>query len=182
MKLRFALLITCLTCCLTIASATSPIAALASTAESQATSDAVTPVSDSLVIPGALTEAEQRQAQEQAVLANPEEIVQREASSTEFEAISREEAANLAGKSFPVLINERNGGPPLLSAGQSIGNYPTNNSAQVDLGKGQHAMLESMVPIAIEWSPPSTSGTFDSSAVCSTISIRRPQIFAICAR
>jgi streptogramin lyase len=150
MKLRVVLLITCLAWCLSLASATSTTAALANTAGRQASGGAAMPVSGSLVVPGPLTEVDQRRAQEQATLANPEAIVQREASSTEFEAISRAEAAKLAGESFPTLIDDSNAALPRLSVGQSIGKYPTDHSAQVNLGDGQHAVVESLAPLALE--------------------------------
>jgi hypothetical protein len=51
------------------------------------------------------------------------------------------------------LIDEPAGGPPKLPAGESITSFPTVDTAQVDLGGGQHGVIESLVPIAVESAP-----------------------------
>src|ERR1700733_10647058 len=87
----------------------------------------------SLVTPGSPAQGEQAQAAEEAKLATPNLVAEREASRTKFENLSSEQATALASEVFPVVINEPAGGPPKLPAGESIVGYPADNAAQVDL-------------------------------------------------
>ena len=107
----------------------------------------------SLVTPESPTEAEQAQAAEEAKLANPNAVAEREASRTKFEGLGTEAAAKLAGEAFPAVIDEPAGGPPKLPAGASVARYPTDDTAQVDLPEGRHGVIESLAPIAVESSP-----------------------------
>jgi hypothetical protein len=106
-----------------------------------------------LVTAGSPAQGEQAQAAEEAKLANPNAVAEREASRTKFEGLSTEAATKLASETFPAVINEPAGGPPRLPAGQTISGYPTDNAAQIELGKGKHGVIESTAPIAVETSP-----------------------------
>ncbi len=106
-----------------------------------------------LVTSGSPTEGQQAKAAEEAKLANPNAVAEREASQTKFENLSSEQAATLASEAFPVVIKEPAGGPPQLSAGESIVGYPTDNAAQVNLPEGKHGVVESLMPIAVQTGP-----------------------------
>ena len=82
----------------------------------------------------------------------------RAASRTKFKGLDSQQAVELAGETFPALIDQPAGGPPTLPAGQSIHSYITADAAQLDLGEGKHGVIESMAPMAIEgpaggWEP-----------------------------
>ncbi len=108
------------------------------------------PLGGSLVIPGAPGESEQVRLQEQATLASPEAVAQRVASRTAFENLDTQQAEKVASEAFPAVINDPAGGPPQLPVGQTITGYLSDDAAEVDLGGGKHAVIESMAPIAIE--------------------------------
>ena len=108
------------------------------------------PLGSSLVIPGAPGESEQVRLQEQATLASPEAAAQRVASLTAFENLDAEQAEKIAGEAFPEVINDPAGGPPQLPAGQTITGYLSDDAAEVDLGGGKHAVIESTAPVAVE--------------------------------
>src|SRR6202034_2455277 len=63
---------------------------------------------------------------------------------------SASEVTVLAEEIFPGLVNELAGGPPKLPVGQAITGYPTDDTAQVDLGDGKRGVIESTVPMAVE--------------------------------
>src|ERR1700691_3255529 len=106
-----------------------------------------------LVAPGSPLEGEQARAAEEAKLANPEAVAEREASRTKYEGLDAEQATRVAGEAFPVLIDDPAGGPPKLPIGQSIVGYPTDDAAQVDLPEGRYGVVESTAPFAVETSP-----------------------------
>jgi streptogramin lyase len=91
-----------------------------------------------------------QQAAVEARLANPEAVRAREESRTKFESLSASQAAQTASESFPTVIEDPAGGPPRLPAGQRIVGYLTDNAAQIELGGGQNAVVESFGPMAIE--------------------------------
>ncbi len=95
---------------------------------------------------------EQSHASEEAKLANPNGVAEREASRTKFEGLDTEAAIKLAGEVFPAVIDDPAGGPPTLPAGESIAGYPTDNAAQIELPEGKHGLIESMLPLALETS------------------------------
>jgi RHS repeat-associated protein len=90
---------------------------------------------------------------------SPEAVAEREESPTKYEGLDTEEAAKLAGEVFPGVVDQSAGGPPPLPEGQHIADFTSANSAQIDLGEGKRAALESMLPIATkngtpgQWSP-----------------------------
>jgi RHS repeat-associated protein len=139
----------CLVCCLA-ALAISPQADAEGTSSSNEASGTL--VGSPLVVPSSPVEAEERQAQEEAALASPEAVAEREASQTEFSGLDAEQAAQVAAKAFPVIVDEPDGGPPRLPEGESITGYPSDNTALVDLGEGRRGAIESLVPMAVETS------------------------------
>jgi YD repeat-containing protein len=108
-----------------------------------------------LVVPGvqALDGAQQVQDQREAVRMNPQAAVKREDSQSEYEGLDGEEAAKLDEEAFPETITEPEGGPPELPPGEKITEFPSEDVASVSLGGGQHAVLESAEPMAVEASP-----------------------------
>jgi RHS repeat-associated protein len=110
-------------------------------------------VADPFVIEGSPEEAQQAQAAEEAKLASPEAVAEREASSTKYENLNTEQSEKVAGEAFPAVVDTPAGGPPKLAAGQSITGYPTDNTAQLNLSEGKRGLFESTEPIAFETSP-----------------------------
>ncbi len=144
-----------LACCVATAVAcltTAPGAALAEGSSPGEGSGASTALGGPLVVAGSPTQGEQAQAGEAARLASPEARVAREKSRTAFAGLSAGAAAKLAGEAFPGVVDRPAGGPPQLPAGQKIVGYLADNAAQVDLGGGKHAVIESMEPLVIETS------------------------------
>lgn len=105
-----------------------------------------------LVIAGSPDEGEQRKAQEEARRNSPEAVAGREESQTKYEGLSTEAQATVAGKADPRAIGSPGGGPPSLPSGQSIGTFSADNVATLSLPGGQHGVLESMAPMAVETS------------------------------
>ena len=97
----------------------------------------------SFTVPGGLTEAGQGAAEKQAETASPGAVAERESSNTKFENLSSEKAANVAQEAFPEAVDTEAGGPPALPPGQTITGYPTNHTAQLNLGNGKRGLLES---------------------------------------
>jgi hypothetical protein len=110
------------------------------------------PLESPLVVPEAqaLLGGESVSDVEEARRMSPEAVAARTASATAYEGLSAEQAAKQAEESFPGLIDHAAGGPPQLPAGQTITGYLSDDAAQVDLGGGRHAMIESTAPIAVE--------------------------------
>lgn len=106
-----------------------------------------------LVTAASPNEAQQSLAEREAKLKNPEAVAVREESRTKYENLNSEQAAKLAGEVFPEAIGNPAGTLPPLPAGQQIVAYPTDNSAQVDLGAGKHGVIASREPLALETSP-----------------------------
>jgi YD repeat-containing protein len=105
-----------------------------------------------LVVPGALVQAEELQAQEEARRTSSAAVVAREESQLKYSELSSVEAGKVAQEVFPALIDEPAGGPPKLPAGESITSFPAVNVARVG-GEGEHGVIESAEPIAVESSP-----------------------------
>ncbi len=111
-----------------------------------------------IVIPGAPGEVEQLKAEQEAKLANPEAITIREESRTKFSGLDTEQASKVDGEAFSAVIDEPDGGPPRLPEGQSITGYVNANVGRVSLGDGEHALVQTLAPMAIQtssggWSP-----------------------------
>jgi DNA-binding beta-propeller fold protein YncE len=148
----------CLLCCGT-ALAVSPVVALGEGAASKGAapvsegSRASSSLGGSLVTPGSPVEGEEAKAAEEAKLANPDAVAEREASQTKYEGLNAEGAEKTDGEAFPKVIDEPAGGPPKLPAGESITGYPNDNVAQLDLPEDRHGVLESLLPMAVETAP-----------------------------
>ena len=105
-----------------------------------------------LVVPGVqvLDEGQQIQQTEEAQRSGPVAVAEREASKTRYEGLDPEQAAKVAGELFPSVIDDAAGGPPSLPAGQRITAFPAGNVASVDLGGGEHGVIESLEPMAVK--------------------------------
>lgn len=152
-------LVACLLCCVA-GLVISPIAAVGEDLSPEASSRPLgsSPFESSLVIPGSPTEGEEIASQTEAQRSNPVAVAEREASRTKFQSLDAAQAAKVAGETFPRVIGEPLGGPPKLPAGQSITGYLNAGTARVDLDGGEHALVQSLAPMATEgssgsWSP-----------------------------
>jgi RHS repeat-associated protein len=157
MRLRAHRLLACLLCC-GVGLVVSPAAAPADASSPEGSSPgggggSFSPLSSSLVTPGALTGVEQVRAQEEALRNSPTAVAVREASRTKFERLDDARARQEVGAAFPALIDQAAGGAPRLASGETIVGYPSDYAAQLDLPEGRRGVLESLAPIAIEISP-----------------------------
>jgi RHS repeat-associated protein len=105
-----------------------------------------------LVVGGvdSLTGGEQSEAQRNANSMTPEAQSLRSSSQTAYEGLSASEAEGVANSAFASVVNEPDGGPPVLPEGQSIVGFPSDYAASLSLAEGQHAVLESSLPIAAQ--------------------------------
>ncbi len=109
-------------------------------------------VGSPLVVEGvqSLDEGQQIVAAEETARSNPTAVADREASRTKFEGLDTEQARQEAGSAFPALVDHQEGGPPQLPAGQKLSAVIDADAAQIDLGNGEHAVVESAIPMATE--------------------------------
>jgi hypothetical protein len=110
------------------------------------------PLSGSLVTLGSPTAGEEARAAEEAKRDNPQAVATREASETKYAGLGPEAQAKVASEADPRAIDSPGGGPPSLPTGQSIVAFPSNNVASLSLPDGQHGVVESMAPMAVETS------------------------------
>jgi RHS repeat-associated protein len=122
---------------------------------SVADSEANTSLPDTLVVPAVQTldGAQQEHDLTEANLSSPEAAVAREDSSTAYEGLTASAAGSELETAFPTLVKEPSGGPPSLPPGQRVVEFPSDESATLDLGEGRHGVLESLDPIATEPGP-----------------------------
>jgi YD repeat-containing protein len=73
-------------------------------------------------------------------------------SQTKYVGLDGGQAARVDSEVFPEVIDGTDGGPPSLSAGESIVGYAGGNAAQVDLGGGLRGVIESGEPMAVQGS------------------------------
>src|SRR5262245_58223428 len=109
-----------------------------------------TVIGDSLVVPG-LDELDEGQTQQAEVLAQRANTVaraQRLASRTSYRHLHDAAALRLAESVFPALIDRPHDDVPTLPPGQHITRFLNGHAAQVDLGLGRRALLDSSTPIA----------------------------------
>ncbi len=141
----------CLLCCIGLGCWSASPSEAASPAGGLASSAFGSP----LVVPGvqSLDEDQQLRAAEEARLSNPVLVAAREASRTEFEHLGAVQARALDGRTFPAVVDDLAGGPPQLPAGQTLVRYTSDDSAQVDLPGGKHAVIASLQPMASEAAP-----------------------------
>jgi RHS repeat-associated protein len=154
MKAGLLSLVACLACCVT-GLACSPVTAFGEEGSPsvEGSGSSSSSLGSPLVTSGSPTQSEQAQAAEEAKLANPDAVAEREASQTRYEGLSGEAAEKLAGEAFPTVIDEQAGGPPKLPAGQQITSYLSDNAARVSLPEGKRGVIEASEPMAIETSP-----------------------------
>jgi hypothetical protein len=118
-----------------------------------ALSDAGSLSSNPLVIVGSPEEAGQVQAEREAVLASPEAVRARVESQSVYEGISATAAESVANEAFKGLVDEPDGGPPRLPAGERISGFPSDFAASLTFPGGGAGVLDSLVPLAVEDSP-----------------------------
>ncbi len=113
------------------------------------------PISGQLAVPSeqALESGEQQRAATEAQRNTPEAVARRHESETKFKNQSSGQADQTDSVTFPAVINESQGGPPKLAHGQNVVGYEDGTVAQVDLGGGRGALIESTTPMAFESSP-----------------------------
>jgi hypothetical protein len=104
-----------------------------------------------LVVPEAqpLLGSEAVSSAEETRLASPEAVAAREESQTKWEGLGTAEAAELAERAFPEVIESPDGGLQ-LPEDESVTEYPTDNAAQIQLPTGARGVAESLAPIAVE--------------------------------
>jgi YD repeat-containing protein len=107
----------------------------------------VVPEAQPLLGGQSLSEAEKVQ------LNNPEAVSAREESCTKYENLGATQADAVDAEAFPAEIDHSLGGPPSLQAGQALTGFLNGNAAQVELGEGQHGVIESTLPMATASSP-----------------------------
>ncbi len=149
MKTRLGLFVAC---CLGVAAAVSPMDALGDVGSGgQLANEAgVVTLGGPLVVPDGLASSEAMEAAEQARLASPEAVRAREESTTKFEGLTAQQAATTDAEVFPEALEP--GGPPELPTGEKITGFLTDTSAEVEFGEGQHGVIESLAPMAVETS------------------------------
>jgi YD repeat-containing protein len=103
-----------------------------------------------LVVPGAepLLPGQTEEA-EAAKRMNPEAVAVRIEDETKFENLDTEQAAKVDGESFSEVIDSPGGGPPQLPTGQRLTGFMNGETAHLELGEGQQAIVESTVPMAV---------------------------------
>ena len=104
----------------------------------------------SFVVPGmqAIDGAEQQVDVERVLRASPQAFFSRERSFTEFSHLGSAAVARVVRGVFPALIDQRDGGPPRLPAGERIVRYTASNIAQLVLPGRKRAVVESLGPMA----------------------------------
>lgn len=109
-------------------------------------------LSDSLLADG-LLEPNASQAQEAARLASPEAVRARAQSAGAFVGLGAQAAEAALQEADPSTVDQTNGGPPPLAAGQSVIGFPSDYAMTIDLGNGKRALVESLSPVALETAP-----------------------------
>jgi RHS repeat-associated protein len=93
--------------------------------------------------------AGQRVADEEAVRANPESAIAREASSSAYEGLSAANAEKVAHGAFPRLVDDPDGGPPPLPQGAKLVGFPSDYVASFVLPDKTRGLVDSVEPIAL---------------------------------
>jgi YD repeat-containing protein len=141
------LLVVCSVCCVGVVCLSAGVAGASALAGAGAGSFASPLVGDAL-----LDEGGQRAAAE-VVRDSPEAVSDREESRTKFEDENAEQAAKTFDVAFPGVASVSSGGPPQLPSGAAMTGFAGPDVAQVDLSSGEHALIESTLPMASEASP-----------------------------
>jgi hypothetical protein len=74
-------------------------------------------------------------------------------SQTQLAHLSAARAARVDREAFPAQVGREAGGPPSLPRGQRIVRFLSGHAAQIVLGHGKGAVVESMQPMAVETLP-----------------------------
>jgi hypothetical protein len=99
-----------------------------------------------------LTGGEQERLSRDAELASPPVVDERIRSQSAYEGLSSGQAQALIDEKFGGLIEQAEGGPPALAAGERIVGFPSDFGATVELPEGGHGALASVAPMAVETS------------------------------
>jgi hypothetical protein len=91
--------------------------------------------------------------QEETRLTSPEAVRAREESAMVFAGLSPHAAEAVLSETDPRTVDEPDGGPPSLPAGQTATGFPSDYAMTIDLGAGKSALVESLAPLAIETEP-----------------------------
>ncbi|HEX3910320.1 MAG TPA: hypothetical protein VHW67_06420 [Solirubrobacteraceae bacterium] len=84
----------------------------------------------------------------QAAHNDPLAVAERSASRSRFEGLSTAAAASKVRSAFPALIEQTEGGVPVLGHGRKVVRYLTDHAAQVALPGGGKGVLEAFAPIS----------------------------------
>jgi YD repeat-containing protein len=139
--------------CLLVIGALACFAAGASQGATLAGGSSSTPLAGELVVPGEeLLDEGQQQAAAEAVRASPAAVLAREESRHKYAGLNGAQAAQALGEVFPAVVNEQDGGPPRLPAGQKMLGFESSQVEQVDLGRDV-GVVQSSLPMALETGP-----------------------------
>jgi streptogramin lyase len=107
-------------------------------------------ISGSLVAPSVdqLLLGEGARDARQAAHSDPLAVAERSASRSQFEGLTAAGVASTVKSAFPALIDQTQGGVPVLGRGQHVVRYLTDHAAQVALPGGGTEILEAFAPIA----------------------------------
>lgn len=141
-------LVACLLCCGAGLAAFSPAAFGESTPLSG--EPGASQLGGPLLPPSGLASSQEVAAAEQARLESPEAVKAREESTTKFAGLTAGQAATIDAETFPRIIKQPGGGPPELPAGEKITGFLTDTAVEVELGEGEHSVIESVAPMAVE--------------------------------
>jgi streptogramin lyase len=108
------------------------------------------PLGGPLLPSGGLASSQEVAAAEQAILDSPEAVRAREESTTKFAGLNAGQAATTDAQIFPGIVEQLGGGPPELPDGAKITGFLTDTAAEVELSEGQHSVIESVAPMAVE--------------------------------
>jgi tripartite motif-containing protein 71 len=112
-----------------------------------------------MVVPDAewLFGVAQQEAAVEARRASTGAFTARLVSRTEFEHLGVAGAARVARQAFPALVEKRDGGLPVLPAGEKLRKFSAENVAQISLPDHERGIVESIKPMAIR----TASGRFE---------------------
>jgi hypothetical protein len=94
---------------------------------------------------------EQLRAAQKARLTDPANVTAREQSSTAYEGLSPQAAGTALQEAIPDVVDNSDGGPPPLAEGQKATGFPSDYAMSIS-GPGMQAVVESLVPLALEGS------------------------------
>jgi len=109
-------------------------------------------VGSPLVVSGVdlLVGGELAQAQRNVELMTPEAQSLRASSQTAYEGLSAMAAESVVDSELGSVVDESDGGPPVLPEGERVTGFPSDYAADIALPEGGHAVVESSSPLAGE--------------------------------